>query len=58
MTHQNPLADPPEVCAASAADPAWRAAQIAKNQAAAVAFEHWRNANGMPLIQKGLGDRF
>lgn len=57
MTHDNPFEDPPEVCAARAADPVWRAEQVAKNEAASEAFARRREDVGMPLIQKGAGER-
>jgi hypothetical protein len=50
----NQFEDPPEVCAARAADPAWRAEQVAKREAASEAFVRYRNQeSGLPLVVKG-----
>lgn len=50
--------DTPDICAARAADPAWRAEQERKRDAASDSFAHWRAQNGMPLIPKQAGERF
>lgn len=50
----NQFEDPPEVCAARAADPVWRAEQVAKREAASEAFVRYRNEeSGLPLVVKG-----
>lgn len=58
MTHHNEFQDPPEVCAARAADPAWQAEQVAKREAAAQAYADRRAEVKMSLTQKGAGERF
>lgn len=52
MTQINEFQDPPEVCAARAADPAWQAEQVAKREAASEKFVAGREERGMPLIAK------
>ena len=47
----NQFEDPPEVCAARAADPVWQAEQAAKRKAASDAFVRYRNEeSGLPLL--------
>lgn len=58
MIHVNEFQDPPEVCAARAVDPAWQAEQAGKREAAAAKFAERREEIGLPLIQKGAGERF
>ena len=58
MTRHNEYQDPPEVCAARAADPVWQAEQAAKREAASAAFEKRRAEVKMSLTQKGAGERF
>ncbi len=58
MTRHNEFQDPPEVCAARAADPAWQAEQAAKREAASNRFVEGRAARGMPVVQKKAGERF
>ena len=50
--------DTPEICAARAADPAWRAAMAEKRQQAADRFARRREEIGHPLEQKKAGERF
>jgi hypothetical protein len=50
--------DTPEVCAARAADPAWREEQARKSQAASDRFAAYRESIDMPLVPKGAGERF
>ena len=44
-------ADTPEICAARAADPAWRAEQAEKNRAASERFRAYRESVGLPIGQ-------
>lgn len=58
QVHVNPYADPPEVCAARAADPAWQEAQAAKREATSDAWVAHRNAGPYPIVPKAAGERF
>jgi hypothetical protein len=50
----NPFQDPPEVCAARAADPAWQEEQRLKREASSDAFVAYRrDKSGLPLLVKG-----
>lgn len=49
--------DTPEICAARAADPVWRAEQARKSEAAAERFVRYRESIGLPLIQRKTGQR-
>lgn len=49
--------DTPQMCAARAADPVWRAEQEHKRQAASDAFAARREAIGLPLVPKKAGER-
>lgn len=56
--HVSDFADPPEVCAARAADPAWRQAQVEKTETASEEWVAYRAAVGMPVVPKRAGERF
>lgn len=43
----------PERCVARASDPEWQAEQVRKNEAAAQAYNDYREEIGVPLFQKG-----
>lgn len=43
--------DTPEICAARAADPVWRIAQVEKNEAASARFRAYRASVGLPLVR-------
>lgn len=58
MTRHNEFQDPPEVCAARAADPAWVAEQATKRDAASERFADRRDAIGLTLVAKKHGERF
>lgn len=49
--------DTPEVCAARAADPVWRAEQARLRDEASARFAERREAIGLPLVQKKVGER-
>lgn len=48
----------PDLCAARAADPAWRAEQEVKRQAASATFTERRASIGLPIVRKQAGERF
>jgi len=50
--------DTPEICAARAADPVWRAEQTRKSAEALARFVKRREEVGMPLVPKKAGERF
>ena len=50
--------DTPEICAARAADPAWRAEMQRRREAAEARFAERREEIGQPLTQKRTGERF
>lgn len=50
--------DTPEICAARAADPAWRAEMQRRREAAEARFAERREEIGQPLIQKKSDERF
>lgn len=50
--------DTPEICAARAADPAWREEQARKSQEASDRFVAYRESIGMPVVRKESGERF
>ena len=58
MVRENPFADPPEVCAARAADPEWQSEQAAKSDAASARFAEYRDGVGLPIVRKKAGERF
>lgn len=45
------IQDTPEICAARAADPAWQAEQIEKNDAASARFAEYRASVGLPIVR-------
>lgn len=58
QVHVNEFQDPPEVCAARAADPAWQEEQRVKREVSSEAWVAYRNEVGMPVVAKAAGERF
>lgn len=58
QVHVNEFQDPPEVCAARAADPAWQAEQAAKREVASADNAAYRLAVGLSVEQKRAEERF